>query len=465
MWLDKAGMLFANFRLITKARLLRQVGVAVLLLFVNVSSALSYTQGGDEAKVGQEKQVPLALINQDRLWQAHIEQGKNRTVYFHAWGGDAQINRYIQWLSSKVKAQYNIDLQHVKLIDTSEAVSRVLAEKSAGNNDRGRIDIVWINGENFASMQQYGLLSRDWVGELPNFSLTNPSKNPAMTRDFGIPTQGMEAPWGQASLTFYYAPPVHDFAQSTPKANRAQHSLSATQAPKTIKQILAWAKQNPGHFTYPKPPDFLSLSFLKYALITLNEHQPASIKNRLYQAQTKESQAQLLPPLWQFLDEIHPYLWRQGRYFVTSGTALQRLVGDGELSLGFTFAAAQVPAAVMRYDLPEHTRSYVMQDGSLSNIHFLAIPYNTSQIHAAKLVVNFMLSVEAQAKKQQAEVWGDSTVIDMSQLTQQQQSLFDTLNQHPSALPINSNITALSEPHPSWTKLLTREWLQRYGVQ
>ena len=79
------------------------------------------------------------------------------TVQFHAWGGSAQVNSYLQWVKQEVKRLHNIDLNHVKLADTSDAVSRVLAEKAAGNLDNGSVDLIWINGENFAAMQRHGL--------------------------------------------------------------------------------------------------------------------------------------------------------------------------------------------------------------------------------------------------------------------------------------------------------------------
>lgn len=380
---------------------------------------------------------------------AHFEQavneGKNQTVYFHAWGGDAQINAYIQWLASEVKTTYNIDLVHVKLTDTSEAVSRVLAEKSAKNHHNGQVDLIWINGANFAAMAKNNLLLPDWAFKLPNFALTNPDENPAMSRDFSLPTQGMEAPWGQAALTFYY------------------DSLATTTPPKTLSQLLAWSQQNPGRFSYPKPPDFLGISFLKYALLVLSNNNASH--QLLYQPATLKSQALLLPKLWQFLDKLHPHLWRDGRHFVSSGITLRRLMDDTELSLAFTFSAPEVPGAVERFDLPRSTRSYAMADGSLSNIHFIAIPYNGAHQASAQLVANVMLSVKAQAKKQQAAVWGDRTVLDIAQLTPSQQAQFESGKTHASALPVNSNSPALSEPHPSWSKVLTREWLKRYGAQ
>jgi len=382
-------------------------------------------------------------------WQEIQQRGLNQPVYFHAWGGDAQINNYIQWVGDVVKQRYQIDLHHVKLTDTSEAVSRVLAEKSANNHRNGQVDLVWINGANFASMAKNQLLAPHWAPQLPHFALTNPANNPAMTHDFGVPTQGMEAPWGQASLTFYF------------------DSLKVTTPPQTLSELLDWTEQYPNRFTYPKPPEFLGLSFLKYALIILSEAQTDGLKAQLYQPVTAESQENILPLLWAFLDELHPNLWRKGRYFVPNGLALRRLMGDGELQVSFTFSAAEVPSAISRYDLPDSTRSYRMQDGSLSNIHFVAIPYNSAHIDSAKIVANFLLSPEAQARKQQTQVWGDSSVLDLSQLTASQKARFSTdSKQHPSANIINvDNTRLLSELHPSWTKVITEQWLNRYGVQ
>jgi len=146
-----------------------------------------------------------ANINQDLSpWQQIEAQGSNQDVYFYAWGGDPQINAYLQWVADQVDDKYNINLVHVKLSDTSEAVSRVLAEKSAHNDDQGSVDLVWINGANFATMSENSLLLKQWANKLPNFALTDPDNNPTVNFDFGVPTDGMEAPWGQASLTFYY---------------------------------------------------------------------------------------------------------------------------------------------------------------------------------------------------------------------------------------------------------------------
>ncbi len=392
-------------------------------------------------------------------WKNIETQGVKQSVYFHAWGGDAQINAYIQWVAQQVKAKYQINLQHVKLSDTSEAVSRVLAEKSANNHSQGNVDLVWINGANFSTMAQHSLLLKGWADQLPNFKFTDPDNNPAVTLDFGVPTLGMESPWGQASMTFYY----DRMATLTP--------------PQNLNELVTWTQQNPGRFSYPKPPDFLGLSFLKYALVVLHQENliasnglqskdqhDHSYQDALYAPATPENITEVLQPLWIFLDQLHPNLWRKGKHFMQTGLEMRRLVDDTELSLAFTFSGPEIPAAVKRFDLPQSIRSYAMADGSLSNTHFVGIPYNASHAESAQLVANFLLSPEAQAYKQQAEVWGDKTVLIASTLTATQQNLFKSQTSHPSALSFNSITRTLSEPHPSWVEAITLGWQQRYGV-
>ncbi|MEN8626702.1 ABC transporter substrate-binding protein [Psychrobacter proteolyticus] len=383
-------------------------------------------------------------------WQQIEAQGSNQDIYFYAWGGDPQINAYLQWVADQVDDKYNINLVHVKLSDTSEAVSRVLAEKSAHNDDQGSVDLVWINGANFATMSENSLLLKQWANKLPNFALTDPDNNPTVNFDFGVPTNGMEAPWGQASLTFYY------------------DSLSTSKPPTTLTELTTWTAQNPGRFSYPKPPDFLGMSFLKYVLVMLHEQQDAqtgeNISAQLNLPATEENTALVLDPLWAFLDDFHPTLWRNGEQFVQTGAQMRRLVDDTELSLAFTFSAPEVPAAVQRYDLPQSIRSYAMNDGSLSNTHFVAIPYNASHPQAAQLVANFLMSPAAQAKKQTPSVWGDKTVLVQSTLSPAQQALFKAKQPHPSALPFDSVKRTVSEPHPSWVEAIQQGWQARYGV-
>ncbi|MEG3767281.1 ABC transporter substrate-binding protein [Alteromonas sp. 14N.309.X.WAT.G.H12] len=380
----------------------------------------------------------LAILLLCALYSASMQ---GATVQFHAWGGSAQVNGYLEWVSEQVEARYGIEVNHVKLADTSDAVSRVLAEKAAGNLNQGSVDLIWINGENFAAMSEHGLLLKNWVSQLANFPLTLPEKNTAMVTDFGLPTQGQEAPWGKAAMVFYY------------------NKRYVSSPPKTIHELLHFAQRYPNRFSYPLPNDYLGISFLKYALIALNPDN----RDVFYQPVNDTVFRQRSEVLWRFLDKLHPLMWKGGRYMVSQASTLQRLMSDGELLLAFSFTASEIPSAVKRYDLPESVRTYAMSDGSLGNVHFIGIPFNSAHVEEAKTVVNFLLSPEAQAEKQKVAVWGDETVLDMAALNPMQQARFQSETLHPSALPIAGIYHLLPEPHASWTDKLREAWFARYG--
>lgn len=375
-------------------------------------------------------------------WQAVEEQADGQTVYWNAWGGDPRINAYIDWVGDQVSKRYGIDLVHVKLADTATAVSRILAEKAVGNDDAGAIDLIWINGENFAAMKANQLLYPAWAESLPNFALTDADSNPELRKDFTVPVEGLEAPWGKAQITFYY------------------DSKRVQQPPRSIPALLDWAQANPGRFTYPLVPDFHGSTFLKQALLELVED-PAV----LYEPVQAERFDAVTAPLWNFLDQLHPHLWRQAKTFPSSGTQLEQLMGDGELSLAFTFSPFGPAAAVANQQLPASIRSYALDAGVVGNVHFQAIPFNASYPAAAMVVSNFLLSPEAQAHKQDINVYGDATVLAVDQLAPEQRALFDALETSESALPVSSLAHTLPEPHPSWMEQLEKAWVQRYGVR
>jgi len=384
--------------------------------------------------------TPLAMANPDPSdWQGIVAEAEGQTVYWNAWGGDTRTNRYIEWVAQQMQAQHNVDVEHVKLDDTSSAVARVLAERQAGNNDDGSIDLIWINGENFAAMRASDLLFGPFAESLPNFALTNAADNPEVVTDFTLPTEGYESPWGKAQITFYY-----DSAQTeTP--------------PEDMQALLEWAEAHPGQFSYPRIPDFTGSTFLKQALIELTEQDEA-----LYQPVAESDFEAVTKPLWAYLDALHPHLWRSGRSFPESGPNLRTLMSDGELSLAFSFYPTEAAVAVMEYELPESVRSYVLEGGTLGNVHFVAIPYNSPHKAGAMLLADFLLSPEAQAQKQSLAMWGDRSVLDIEQLDTDAQALFEQGERHPSELPADALSNTLPEPHPSWMTALQEAWQKRY---
>lgn len=370
---------------------------------------------------------------------ADIERAaRGQTVYFNAWAGSERINAYLQWATAQLAAQYGVKLEHVKIADTADVVKRVRAEKAAGRKDtEGTVDLVWINGENFAQMKREGLLFGPFAERLPHFQYVDLAGKPTTRFDASIPTDGMEAPWGMAQFTA--------FADSQRLPER----------PQNMAELLALAQRQPGRISYPRPPDFHGTTFLKQALSELSPN-PAALREPVTAAALDQQTA----PLWKFLDTLHPALWRGGKQFPQNAAAIRQMMADGELLLAWTFNPNEAANEIAAQRLPATVVSWQFAKGSIGNTHFVAIPYNARAKAGAQVVANFLLSPAAQARKADIRQWGDPTVLNVAALPPADRALFSA-----TAMPGQVATTAptFPEPHASWVDALEKAWAQRYA--
>ncbi|MFK8035245.1 MAG: ABC transporter substrate-binding protein [Hyphomicrobiales bacterium] len=375
-------------------------------------------------------------------WTSVLEEANGQTVYWHAWGGEPRINDYIAWAGRQIKERHGVELVHVKVSDTGSVVSQVLAEKTAGTTTGGSVDLIWINGENFAAMKREGLLlSESWANKLPSFQFVDVSGKPTVVNDFTVPTDGLEAPWGMAQLVFY------------------NDTAITKEVPGSMASLLEWAQSNPGRFSYPQPPDYVGSTFLKQALYELVEDPTV-----LQQSADKTEFSAVVEPLFAYLDELHPHMWRSARAFPQNTASLRQLVADGELEIGFAFNPSAASNAIANNELPDTVRSFVLDNGTIGNTHFVAIPFNANAKAGAMVLADFLMSPEAQLRKQDPVVWGDPTVLDVTKTPTQERAAFDKLDLGIATLKPSELGSVLPEPHPSWMVELEKAWLARYGV-
>ncbi|UCH75317.1 MAG: ABC transporter substrate-binding protein [Rhodospirillales bacterium] len=383
--------------------------------------------------------MPWGAGAQSFDWADVTAKARGQEVFWNAWGGDERINAYIAWVGQRVQAEYGVTLRHVKLSDTAEAVRKVLAEKTAGRHEGGSVDLIWINGENFKAMKDQDLLFGPFAEQLPNFALVDVENKPTVRLDFTVPTDGLEAPWGMAKLNF-----IHD-------------SAMLADPPRSMAAILAHAKAHPGRVAYPAPPDFIGSTFLKQVV-----YETATDPSVLQQPAGANFDA-VTAPMWAFLDELTPHLWRGGKVWPKNGPALIRLLDDGEVDIAISFYPAEASSAIAAGLLPETARSFVLAAGTIGNTHFVAIPYNAKAPEGAMVVANFLMSPEAQARKENPEVWGDNTVLAVDRIDAAGRKLFADLPRGAATLPPEALGRTLPEPHPSWMTRIEEAWLARYG--
>ena len=368
------------------------------------------------------------LASPDDNWQQTLEEAKGQTVYFNAWGGSPEINAYLVWAGQELARDYQVKLVQVKVDDIAQSVSQLLANKQAGKQVNGPIDLLWVNGENFKALKEQGLLGAPFTAELPNMALVDSTL--PVSEDFTLPVEGLEAPWGIGQL------------------NLMVDTEEVTRAPTSAAALLAWAKAHPGRFTYPKPPQFHGSSFLKQILLELTPD-PAPLYREATDSRLLHQDS---PP--RSGPGSMSCIRRSGARANCSPPAPPK-PANCSMMANWPWPSASIRrrrrAPPRLAPCPPAWRLVAMEKGALTNSHFLAIPFNASARAGAKVVANFLLSPAAQARKANPAFWGDPSVL-------RADALPDSAKGQPAL-----RFKAVAEPHPSWQLKLEAAWAERYG--
>ncbi len=334
-------------------------------------------------------------------WDDIVAAASGTTVNWAMWGGSDQINTYAdQWVAQQLTEQYNVTLNRIPINDTVEAVNKVVGEVQAGLTQGGSIDLIWINGENFRTMKQGNLLYGPFTDKLPAMEYYD-AQNPALTSDFGLTIDGYEAPY-----THNYYVMAYDAAKSD-------------RPPMDHQDLLAWAKANPGRFTYVAPPAFDGSRFLLtmlYATTGGYEHYVSADFDQALWNQNVDT-------VFAYLNELKPYLWREGNAYPPTITRLSELMANGEIWLMPAFVGT-VAEGLANQQLPATTQAYAMPGISLSDASFTAIPVNASNPAGGMVLANLLASPEAQLEKFKPSVWGSQSLIDVEILPPDQKQGF-----------------------------------------
>ena len=369
-------------------------------------------------------------------WEQVVEQARGTTVNVFMWGGDANINRYVnEFLAQRLQAEYQITIKQTPLGDTAEAVNKLLGEKTAGKRVGGSMDLLWINGENFRTLRQGELLYGPWAQDLPSASLVAWGDS-SVAYDFGETVDGYEAPWGRAQFVLIY------------------DSAQVPDPPRTLRDLLAWAKMHPRRFTYPAPPDFTGSAFLRHMFYG-SEGQQVGLRDGWNQ----EGYDATAPAVWQYLRELKPHQWRGGDTFPQDVEQLNSLFAAGEVDFTMSYNPTFASGAISRGTFPSTTRTVLLHGGTLANTHYLAIPFNAANKAGAMIVANVAQSPAAQIEKAKPDVWGDLPILSPTRLSDQDGAALEAVPRGPATLPPEElAANALPEPGSAWVDRIEQDW-------
>ena len=318
------------------------------------------------------------------------EEGKVNLYY---WGGDDLLNVWMDSVVAPALAEKGVKLNPVRITGTKDAVDLVLTEKSSGKGiGAGSVDMIRVNGENFAALKHADALFGSFAQLLPNavnleWSAGEP-RGLLNLRDFGVETNSAEVRW------------------SGEEYNCAVNSKRVADAdiPSTFDGLLAYVKKHPGKFTYVKPPHYLGNTFVEEAIYA---HNPDGTGAAPFQQSIKDIQpaelARLITPGLEYLKSIEPYLLNgasgTARY-PEDNKALDGLFLNREIDFSCKFGMYSVATGLSTGNYPEGAKQFIFpKDTMIKNKNYLVIPSNAPNAAAALVVANWMTSVESQTSK------------------------------------------------------------------
>ncbi|OEH85035.1 ABC transporter substrate-binding protein [Desulfuribacillus stibiiarsenatis] len=403
------------------------LGLLVILLLAACNNPFK----AKTANPDKPLEVPGSLS--DASWDEIVADAQGKTVNIYMWGGSDAINRYIDdYMAPMVKQQYDVTLKRTPM-NAPDFINKLQVEKQA-NKQEGVIDIIWINGENFLTAKQADILYGPFTNQLPNFNDYVDQNDPSILYDFGLATEGYEAPWGKVQFTFAY------------------DSAKVANPPKTFEELLAWTKENPGRFTYPAVQDFTGSAFIRHVLYNETGGYEQYLKEDSTLGDTSK--------VWEYLNALKPNLWRNGTTYPENLAKLDQLFASGEVWITMGYNEARASNMITDGIFPETTRSFVMESGTIGNTHFLAIPFNAPQKAGALAVINALLSPEAQIAKYNPKQWGEGMAIDVNRLNDVDKQQIAAIDPGVATLPMDVlSKYRLPEISAKHVEQLNEEWL------
>jgi putative spermidine/putrescine transport system substrate-binding protein len=225
-----------------------------------------------------------------------------------------------------------------------------------------------------------------------------------------------------------------------------------SEPPRDPAALEAWVKEHPGRFTFDT--FFTGMTFMKSLLISFAGG-PGSLDGEFDEARYQKASKQL----WQYVNRIKPYLWRKGEAFPDQVTQLHQLFAAGEVDFTMSNNDGEVDNKVLQGLFDDRARGYVLTSGTIQNTHYIGIPRTSAQTAGALVVVNFLISPEAQFEKLKPAVWGDGTVLDVNRLPEPWPERFKNVPQRTHVPPrTEMQPAALREPASEYMVRIQRDF-------
>lgn len=321
-------------------------------------------------------------------WNDVVSGASGHNVNFWTYNAPKYNSWIDNWLTPRLLELYNIKLVRYPLSATTEAVNKVISESSKGVKN-GSVDLIWMNGVNFANLKSKNLVYGPWSTKVPNAANFD-FNSAAIEYDFGVPINGYEMPYNEAQCIFIYN-------------NQTVSSTSVS----SIDKILNWITSNPNKFTYAAPStDYTGSAFIRHIFYSIadpyTQFLGSSFNENLY--------LKYAPTFYSKLRSLEPYLYNytvSGVVYPSSNSVVDDLFGTEDVLLTLSYDVGHATSQVIKgLWSSEITASLVLSSGTIANTNYITVPSNAANKLAAIVAGNFIASAQAMFSRAQPEEIG-----------------------------------------------------------
>ena len=116
------------------------------------------------------------------------------------------------------------------------------------------------------------------------------------------------------------------------------------------------------------------------------------------------------------------------------------MYSDNEVYFTMTYSPNSLQGRMESGELSKATEIIEFKNGNISIFISLTVPFNSQNQAGAMVLIDFLMSIDAQASKTFTENWGDTTVLDMDKVPAEDHSKFSE-----DSITIKNSVPELSE--------------------
>lgn len=324
-------------------------------------------------------------------WELLTESATSSTVIMYH---DIKDEEFKTWIEKSVipslKTDYNIELK-IKQKSLDEYYGDLAQQYDEGN--KGVFDLLIYDDSSSKMLMERALLYDNYTSKLPNHVSMQNSEDYENMYSEGLDTSKNNVMLGRKQLIMIYDEDLF------------------SDAPKTVSEMLEITKTMEGKISYVDPyyelgRDFMNsifFSFMDYEEVYSMDLNKADLKVRAKDA-------------IEFFNSLKPYIAFRDGMLPTNQDEIDEMFYNTSILFSMTYESNHASTMSKKELYPFGAKSFTFDSGTTGDAFYGAIPFNSNNKTGAMIVLNQMLSPEAQKYKYDPKKWGNLPALDTTMM-------------------------------------------------